>query len=66
MSGDIPSFLTRIHDVQWEKFSFSDHAAAYLVLGTCRQIATCMLCFTLQHAVTTLLLICAVENLNCV
>ena len=47
MSGDMPSFLTRIHDVQWEKFSFSDHAAAYLVLGTCRQIATCMLCFTI-------------------
>ena len=66
MSGDLPSFLTGIHAVQWEKFSFSDRAAAYLEFGTCRQIATCMLCFTIQQAVTTLLLICAIENLNCV
>ena len=66
MSGDKPSFPTRLHAVQCEKFTLPQQAAAFVVLGTCSQIATCMLCFTLQHAVTTLLLICAVENLNCV
>jgi hypothetical protein len=64
ISGVTPSFPIRLHGVQWEKITFPDPAAAYVVLGACRQITTRMLFLTLKHADTTLLLICAVESLN--
>ena len=50
--------------MQYKTFTFPELPAAYVVLGTCRQIATCLLCLTLKHAAKTLLLICAVENLT--
>jgi hypothetical protein len=55
---------TRPNGVHYEKFTFPEPAPAYVMLGTCRQIATCWLFLTLKHAVTTLLLICAVESLK--